>query len=205
LQVIVVALAPRLLATLSDGANPRDLSYGSVIGRIDQFCIGMIAARLYVGRNLATLSPVWFLPAAIIAVLVLWEFNRIGGWPLINDWKIVWPTVEGCMWAIFIVTYIAAGRLLPNWLSWTSAKIGEISYSMYLIHFAVLYAIIKNGFYARPTGNGYYDALATTFLVALPIVIVIAVLTYHTIELPFLRMRSKYITRPTMPDLSAGV
>ena|SRR6516165_4993291 len=105
----------------------------------------------------------------------------------------MWPTIEGAMWACFIVAYIAAARLLPYRLSWFGAKIGEISYSMYLIHFVVISAIINRGFYVRPSGDGYYDALATTLLVALPIVIAIAVLTYHTIELPFLRMRPKYI------------
>jgi hypothetical protein len=72
------------------------------------------------------------------------------------------------MWACFIVIYVAAGRLLPHWLNWVGAKIGETGYSMYLIHFAVVFVIIKNGFYARPTGNGYYDALVTTLLMALP-------------------------------------
>jgi hypothetical protein len=79
LQVIAVALLLRLLAILADGANARDISYWTVIGRIDQFCIGIIAARLYVERNLNTLSARWFLPTAIVAALVLWEFNRLGG------------------------------------------------------------------------------------------------------------------------------
>jgi hypothetical protein len=46
-----VALILRLLAILAMGPNARDISYWTVIGRIDQFCIGMIAARLYVGRK----------------------------------------------------------------------------------------------------------------------------------------------------------
>jgi peptidoglycan/LPS O-acetylase OafA/YrhL len=194
-QVIAVALVMRLLAVLAEGANPRDLSYWIVIGRIDQFCICMIAARLYVGNNLEKLNAWWFLPAAIVSGVVLWKFNRLGGWPLVKTWKIAWPMIEGTMWACFIVTYIAAGRLLPYWLSWLGAKLGEISYSMYLIHFAIVTAIIKKGLYVRLTGDEYYDALATTLLVALPVAIAIATLTYITIELPFLRMRPKYINQ----------
>jgi peptidoglycan/LPS O-acetylase OafA/YrhL len=92
------------------------------------------------------------------------------------------------------VTYTSLGRLLPNPISWLGSKLGEISYSVYLIHFAVVAGIIRHGLYIRPTGNGYYDALATTLLVALPIALAISLLTYRTVELPFLRMRPKYIT-----------
>ena len=73
------------------------------------------------------------------------------------------------MWACFIVTYMSLGRLLPRPISWLGSKLGEISYSVYLIHFAVIAGIIRHGLYIRPTGNGYYDALVTTLLVALPI------------------------------------
>jgi peptidoglycan/LPS O-acetylase OafA/YrhL len=97
------------------------------------------------------------------------------------------------MWACFIVTFIAAGRLLPSLIGKLSVKIGEISYSMYLIHFAILTIIIKNGFYVRFTGNAYYDALITTLLVALPVIIAISLLTYHVIKLPFLRLQPRYI------------
>lgn len=199
-QIVAVALVLRLLAIFADGANPRDLSYWTVIGRIDQFCIGMIAARLYVGRNLTAMSAWWFLPASALAALVLWKFNRLGGWPLVSAWKTVWPTIEGTVWAGFIVTYIAAGRLLPSRLGRLGAKLGEISYSLYLVHFVVLAAIITAKLYVTPTGNGYYDALATTFLVALPLAVLIATLTYSTIELPFLRLRPKYITPSPLPE-----
>lgn len=196
LQIIAVALTLRGLAVMAESANPRDLAYWTVVGRIDQFCIGMIAARLYTSRNLARLSAWWFLPAALVAFTVLHAFNRLGGWPLVATWKIAWPPIEGAMWACFIVTYLAAGRRLPFWLSWLGAKLGEISYSVYLIHFAVLHAIIRHGIYVQPTGNGYYDALLTTLVVALPITVIISALTYATIELPFLCMRPKYIVRP---------
>ena len=64
------------------------------------------------------------------------------------------------------------------------------------MHFVVIYAIVRHGFYVHLTGNGYYDALATTLLVALPAATAIAILTYETIELPFLGMRPKYIILP---------
>jgi peptidoglycan/LPS O-acetylase OafA/YrhL len=193
LQVIAVAFILRALAMFAEAANPRDLSYWTVLGRIDQFCIGIIAARLAVGMKMKP-NAWWFVPSAIAAGLILWQFNRLGGWPLIAFWKIAWPPIEGVMWACFIVTYMSLGRLLPHPISWLGSKLGEISYSVYLIHFAVVAGIIRQGLYIRPTGNGYYDALVTTLLVALPITLAISLLTYRTVELPFLRMRPKYIT-----------
>jgi peptidoglycan/LPS O-acetylase OafA/YrhL len=193
LQVIAVAFMFRALAVFADTASARDLSYGSVLGRIDEFCIGMIAARLVVGMKKKP-SAWWFVPSAIATGLILWRFNRLGGWPVTASWKIAWPTIEGAMWACVIVTYIAFGRLLPYPISWGASKVGEISYSVYLIHSVVIVGIIRHGLYLRPTGNGYYDALVTTLLVALPVVLAVSLLTYHTIELPFLKMRPKYIS-----------
>jgi peptidoglycan/LPS O-acetylase OafA/YrhL len=191
-QVIIVALVMRLLAVLV-GASPRDLSYWTVVGRIDQFCLGMIAARWYVEKDWNHLRAAWFIPAASVAFVMLWQFNRIGGFPLVAPWKIAAPTIEGAVWAFFIVAYLAFGRALPPQLSKPAARLGEISYSLYLMHFVVIYAIIQRGLYVHLTGNGYYDALATTLLVALPATAAIAILTHNTVELPFLGMRPKYI------------
>lgn len=193
--LITSAIALRLLAVMADAANPRDLSYWTIAGRIDQFCIGIIAARVYVSKNLATLSPGWFLPAAIFATAIICLFNHLGGWPEVSNWKILWPTIEGLMWAFFIVSYLSAGRQLPNVLGNAAARLGKISYSLYLVHFPILFAIVNKQFYVRLTGNGYHDALVTTLTIALPSAILIATLTYHSIEEPFLELRPRYIDR----------
>jgi len=194
LQVIAVALILRLLAVIAEGASPRDLSYWTIVGRIDQFCIGIIAARLYVADTwMRRLQPAWFLLSAAVAVLALWQFNRMGGWPSNGILRVTWPMIEGAIWAAFILTYLPASRLLPQTIGWLGAKLGEISYSIYMIHFITILAVIKLKWYVRPIGSAYFDALVTTLLVVLPLVVLIALLTYNTIELPFLRMRPKYI------------
>jgi peptidoglycan/LPS O-acetylase OafA/YrhL len=192
LQVVALAFVFRALAVFADVTSPRDISYFTILGRIDQFCIGMIAARLVAGGRIKPRAW-WFPVAAVVAGLVLWQFNRLGGWPANAAWKIAWPPMEGAMWACFIVTYLAFGRLLPFPIAWTGARIGEISYSVYLIHGAVIAGIVRHGGYVRLMGNGWYDALLTTLFVALPPVLAVSFLTWHTIELPFLKMRPKYI------------
>jgi peptidoglycan/LPS O-acetylase OafA/YrhL len=192
-RVIAIAICLRLLATLTGDANPRDIGYWTIVGRIDQFCLGIIAARLYVTKGLQKIRPLWFLPAALAVAAMLWLFNQAGGFPSVSRWKIVWPDAEGAAWACFIVTYISAGRLLPGAISHLTSKLGEISYSFYLIHFAVINMVIKNSMALHATGHSNLDAIATTLFIVFPITAAIALLTYHTIELPFLRMRPKYV------------
>jgi peptidoglycan/LPS O-acetylase OafA/YrhL len=197
---IMAALAGRIFAVLYLGQSPRDLSYWTVFGRIDQFAIGIIAARLYTERDWASLSAIWFVPAAAVAVGMLCGFNAIGGWPPNVLWKVAWPDIEAVVWAGFIVTYIAAGRKLPAAIAWVPTKIGEISYSIYLIHFVILLTIIHRGFYVRLSGEPYTDALLTTLFVALPIVLALAAVTYRAIELPFLRRRPRYVVPIPVSD-----
>jgi peptidoglycan/LPS O-acetylase OafA/YrhL len=199
IQVIAVAVLMRCLVVFSDGANPRDLSYWTVVGRIDQFCIGIVVARAYVLGGVDKVRPWWFLLASSTVGVSLAVFNCLGGWPAVGAWKVLWPTFEGAMWGTFILTYIAAARLLPRGLAWICTKLGEISYSMYLVHFPVVFAVINHRMFVQVTGNGHYDALLTTLIVVLPVVIALATLTYRTIELPFLRMRPRYV----MPRLGS--
>ena len=193
-KVILVTVGVRLLIVLAYGVNPGNLSY-TVFGRdrpvLPRHHCG--TTRLYTMRNLVSLDPAWFAPAAIAVVMMLWGFNWLGGLPSDGLWKITWPTVEGSIWAAFIVTYLQAGRKLPSAIAWIAAKIGEVSYSLYLLHFAIVVTIIRYGLFVRATGNGYYDALVTTLLVVLPNCPPIAVLTYYAIERPFLRLRPRYI------------
>jgi peptidoglycan/LPS O-acetylase OafA/YrhL len=133
------------------------------------------------------------LPAALTAAAMLWLFNQAGGFPSVGRWKLVWPDVEGAVWACFIVTYLSAGRLLPRAINHLTSKLGEISYSFYLIHFAVIKMVLKNSMSLHATGQSNVDALATTLFIVFPITAAIALLTYHTIELPFLRMRPRYV------------
>jgi peptidoglycan/LPS O-acetylase OafA/YrhL len=199
LQIIGLAIVLRYLTVLADGANPMDIAYWTVVGRIDQFCIGMILARLYARSNLSQINPFWFLPAAMAALAMLWIFNQLGGMPLVKLWKVWWPTIEGTMWATFILTYLSAGRCVPAFITVAFTKIGEISYSVYLLHFAVIFAAIRKSAYVKLTGNGYYDAILTALLVIAPVSILIGWLAYQTIELPFLRLRPRYLT----PKLAA--
>ena len=194
LRVIVLAVVLRFLAVQVDGASARDISYWTVLGRIDQFCIGMIAARLHTlgAARLTRGSRVTWL-FLVAPIIVLWLYNRAGGYPVLANWKIAWPTFEGAMWAGFLLAYVRVGPLLPRLISWPLTRIGVVSYSMYMFHPAVISLVVTNHLFWRASGVGHYDALLTTACVVLPLALGIGALSYVTIERPFLQLRPRYL------------
>ena len=76
LQAIAVGVLLRCLAVFAQGGNAQAISYWTVLGRLDQFCIGMIAARLYVLHGWRDRVRAWMmLPAGVFMLGLLWMFN----------------------------------------------------------------------------------------------------------------------------------
>jgi peptidoglycan/LPS O-acetylase OafA/YrhL len=204
LGFMLLAIIFRALLVL-DGANARELSYWTLAGRIDQFTLGIVVARIYVLHDLRNvLKPWWILVSMPLIVMMIFVYHRLGGWTVTANWKIFWPLIEAASWAFFIVTYLVAGRLIPAIFAKTATKVGEISYSIYLVHFVVAMLIVKFEWFVRVSGNAYYDALITSLLVAAPITISIASLTYALIEAPFLELRKPYVVRRSDGSVQAG-
>lgn len=192
-QIIAVSLALRALG-VALGANPRDLSYFHLIGRIDQFVLGMAAAlAMRAGGDRRPSAGWWPLAAGTATLAVLFTFHALGGWPSLSPWKIVWPLVEGVMWALFIAAYVTAGDRWPAPLSRLICRIGQVSFSTYLLHFPIITAVIEWRLFVTPTGRPSWDAALTTALVAMPLTLVLSALTFATIEAPFLALRRRYL------------
>ncbi|PLY14736.1 MAG: hypothetical protein C0631_09430 [Sedimenticola sp.] len=192
LGLIAVFLLMRALA-LFEGANIRDLSYWTIIGRMDQFLLGMLIGAMHVRGVLSEKALKMLFPVVFLMVcLILHLFHKAGGWPDISAFKLIWPTIEGAGWAIFILSYIQFAQLIPSRLSQVLVAIGVISYSLYLIHFTVITICLKEGWLPFAEGSPVANALANTTLVVLPVVFVVSAFTYRFIEKPFLNMRIKY-------------
>jgi peptidoglycan/LPS O-acetylase OafA/YrhL len=67
-----------------------------------------------------------------------------------------------------------------------------VSYSVYLLHFVVIYIITVKGWYLDFATGPVVDALLTTLLIATPATLLLSALSYHVIERPFLALRSSY-------------
>lgn len=194
-SILAVALIFRLLA-IGLGANPRDISYSQLLGRIDQFVLGMGAAILLrsLSGNRFVFGFMLVGGAGSIAYMLFW-LNHHGGWVSQEWWKILWPTIEGLVYSVFIVGYVGGKNFLPSVVSHCLCKVGECSFSIYLLHFSiVLLFATRQDLLLRPTGNAWLDLMFMMFFVVLPIVLVFSMLTYRVIERPFLSLRRKYIS-----------
>jgi len=190
LAIMIAGAVLLRILLVADGAPAQDLSYWTIFGRIDQFLIGMGAAilcRRWAGRRLEKLCLV-----LVVMPFVLFAYNRAGGTLDQANWKLLWPDVEGLLWATFILGYMQLGQRLPGLATRCLAAVGEVSFSMYLLHVAVIAAVMKLGpltFGLEPMGASALNAL----LLVLPGTIALSWVTFRLIERPFLRLRVQYL------------
>lgn len=196
-RLFLLLLAAVLIRSfaLTIATSPRDLAYWTIVGRIDQFLLGMLAAWFVArhpgaARVSARLAPL----AAGLVVALLFGFNQAGGWAKDAWWKLYWPTVEGLVWMVFIVCYVAAGARLPRWASAPLAGLGRLSYSMYLVHFPIMMWLAGGPFLWRPFESAFLSAFVDTWALLLPITLGVSIVTYLAIEKPFLGLRRRYAT-----------
>lgn len=193
--LIGTALTLRLVL-LGLGANPRDFSYGHLVGRLDQFVIGMLAAVLYLrwqGRE--TLFRALFCLALPGTVLLLWAFHSIGGgFNSEANWKVLWTTVEGGAWGAIILGYVGMRPKLPATVSRAVVLIGEMSFSIYLLHRVVLSVLLTRPWTTpRPFGRWDLDVLFDTACLAVPLTLAVSAVTFRVVERPFLSLRRTYV------------
>ena len=171
------------------------LSYFTIIGRIDQFLLGISA--YYFGRNLPAKRYAG-LGALILFAFFFRYFDSKGGFymnPSFPSPSTIWiylPTIEGIAYALAISCYDNAFEHSTGTISRFFAQIGAYSYSIYLMHFFVVsllsglvdkYIINLSNIYMAM----FFSALC--FLVMVPIGYVCTT----CIESPFLKFRKNYV------------
>ncbi|WDY59858.1 acyltransferase family protein [Pseudomonas sp. PSKL.D1] len=193
--IICVAVLLRVVA-YGNGASPRELSYWHLAGRIDQFMLGMAAAvalKKLAHHRAALVAVLAFSSVAIVSMLFLLNIN--GGWYSDSVWKLFYPTVEGFVYCLFILGFVGTKNIFPDMFSRMICKLGECSFSIYLLHFPIVTMIAKKPalqihFFESPFAN----LLGTIAFVVIPLTLALAFLTYHVVELPFLSKRKRYLS-----------
>ena len=195
LGIVLTANVLRLLVAVDDPVAARDLAYWTIVGRIDQFVLGMIGAWVLRRAVVRWSSARWALVAtasSAAVMLALWWFNANGSFYGAARWRAVWPVVEGLLWLGVVVGYVAAtaGRSgsIVRWL----ALPGVVSYSLYLLHYPVVRAVAERAW--RPTGALWIDAAVVSTFVVLPVAAALATLCYLTVERPFMERRGVYLS-----------
>lgn len=183
--------------------------YSTLIGRTDQFLIGMMAAYIvqhskigeYLNRRGVGLVPLLTAGALLWAAIegMSLTASYFSPHPKHPAW-IVWPIVEAMLWACILVAWVFNRYSLPKIVNRFLEKGGEISYSIYLLHGVIIF--LTSQVFPPPlqwTGNWRLDAIIVT-VGLLIITWSVSLVSYTTIEAPFLRLRKAYIAQEEKQD-----
>lgn len=198
---IAFMVAVRILAAMTApaGLDYNQMTYFSIVGRIDQFLIGMLAAYFFVDLK-KYLGRVWVTIAAMgVVVAALWVFNQMHGYAEPGLFRTVWVDVEGLIWAAVLVTYVGTERFGRGRLSAALAWTGERSYGIYLLHMPLVYLVLYRDLRLDLPWGSVVDATVTTMVLVVPAVILLATLSYAAVEQPFLSLRRKYVAPQPEP------
>lgn len=169
--------------------------YLTIIGRLDQFLIGMLAAFTYRRFGEFFKNPLCLLASLAFILCTLYYMPVLGIWytPLpVRSILQVWETIA---WAALIISYLKCSfEYLPK-TSFALSKLGELSYSAYITHGLVLYVIEKNNWWLTFTSIHNVNAVLNGLLVVFPPVMVVSWLSFAFIEKPFLTLRKSYTTK----------
>jgi peptidoglycan/LPS O-acetylase OafA/YrhL len=173
--------------------------YLQLIGRLDQFALGMLAGIAYHDEAARRMLRRALVPTACLIVAAASAYNRVSGGLLAEHWfKLFSPTAEGGLWAIVVAGYVSfAERSVDanGWLSRLTTAVGATSYSIYLWHFLMLTIQRTKKWVPRLVADADINSLLVLTFVTLPVVLLFAALSYHAVELPFMKLRRAY-TQP---------
>lgn len=180
--IILVFIALRLILGLGSwGAAGYYPSYHTLLGRMDQFLLGLVAASLFLqyGHKLSKLVAAVCL-FVMVAVLTTWfaHFH-----PMKYPMNMVSFTVEGVVFAAIIVSFYVLGAI-PTKVGSAITLGGKASYSFYLLHVLVGKTILDTDMFDVPDlGGGYW---LQVFCFAFVPAMALSLLTYQVIEKPFM-------------------
>jgi peptidoglycan/LPS O-acetylase OafA/YrhL len=170
--------------------------YSTLIGRFDQFVVGMLAAQLYqeyggwVARHRGLM---WVSALAVPLNSAIQSHFASYFLPDPNQpFWITWSLQESIGWALLIVAYQAGAPRWPQWVERKLRRGGEISFSFYLLHGLVIFTVFRWVGPFAPTGRVFFDGLLNA-AVLYSLCWLAASLSYETIERPFLGLRKRYV------------
>ena len=162
--------------------------YHTILGRLDQFVIGMIFAVLW-NRGYLNLfhSYVFSIFLTLISfTLLTYLFTLNKDNPYVASLLF---SIEALLWGGVVCSYFLVGIKFNNLLDTILSKLGEISFSLYLIHLPVGMFVNKLLGFVSP--NTLSDSLLQSCVRMIPIIL-ISMLMFNLIEKPFMSLRVKY-------------
>lgn len=184
--ILLIVLIKFNLVVLKGGAIYSNL-YHSIIGRLDQFLIGMLFAIIYKTRLVQSIknNNVISLLLLILSLLILsLSFGKR---------SFLSFTIEAICWGGVIISYLSMSLFNSKILDNVLARLGELSFSIYLLHLPIIEMLdeILDRIFSYSPPTTLID-LFIAFIWKVPIVIMVAFLTFNVVEKPFMSLRVKY-------------
>ena len=173
------------------------VAYWTIGGRIDQFMLGMLAFHyrtVFQGRHaFAVFNLIAF--AGFYTI-----FNMMGGFYQTISYpspSVIWitlTTVEGLAFAMAIAWYDCSFNHSSGPLSKFLGRLGEYSYSIYLLHFFIVFRA-SNFIHTQIMDLSNFYIACLWSLPCFILMVAPGYLSFRFIEAPFLKFRKKY-TKP---------
>lgn len=194
--LILLALAYRSYFFLTHG-EVQSIAFWTILGRIDQFILGILfySYRVYFSRN-----TVLILSIAAIFISIYYLFDRGGGFYQLDGYPshspiwVVLTLFEGVALGAFVAWYDTSFAHPIGPVSSFFSKIGEYSYSIYLLHFFFVFKMVAFIDEHILSLHNFYVAVAVSMLAFLAM-FPIGFISMKFIESPFLRLRRPYYTQ----------
>lgn len=173
----------------------QDLSYWTIVGRVDQFLLGILAfnLRMYImDKNVVALFAIFLFCSFYYYFDFKGGFYSFTNYPSPSPLWIILPTIEGFFYAFLVSWYDNSFSHSESRLSRLIASAGKYSYSIYLLHFFIVFRIASFINYNVLDLSNIYIAI----LVSIPcfiLMIPIGYLSFRFIELPFMKFRTTYL------------
>ena len=204
LAILLIAVVFRALYFTITG-EVQSLAYWTIVGRLDQFVAGILGFHF---RRFVTHRHVVFFLVAVVFISIYFVFDSRGGFYLLQGYPSkspIWiflPLIEGLAFATFIAWYDTSFTTSEGVFSRAVALVGEYSYSIYLLHFFVVFAAARYIHANILDISNVYVAITVALLVFLSM-IPVGYLSMTWIERPFLRFRKPYLHPPASGPVRA--
>ncbi|WP_210531393.1 acyltransferase family protein [Pantoea ananatis] len=165
------------------------LMYHSIIGRMSQFLIGMLAACIALKKTEVVKKYALLLFALSLSLMFSLSYYYQDNEFFKNI--LTFPS-EAIVFSMMILGYQYLNVTLPQIADKLFSRLGEMSFSIYLLHALILEILIKNIGFLSITGHFAIDVIIYSLTILLPVVLVVSSMTYSFIEKPFMEMRVKY-------------
>lgn len=189
---IIIILLAKFLIVYFHGVGMYYNLYHTIVGRLDQFLIGILLGHFHIYRGYSTildndLNRCLLLLASLVCLTILCQVDRLG-------YKWLASTVltfEALSWACLIYAYISFSFKFNRYLDKVLSYLGSLSYSMYLWHLSIGIFVLQA--LSFPESTNIYTSIKNCAIYIFPATLLVSAVTYHFIEKPFLSMKTAYL------------